>query len=913
MNRSITQAWAAAGGASAHQQQQQHMQSTGSASPAAATGNGTAPSQHRRAKLSLNQAASRLPPGSAAAAAAAAALAQNAQLTATSESSSSTPAAASPAETPLPTAPSPVKRKARSSQRSNLTDPTSKRQRSSLQVPSSSTIAEKYTPPETRLADLGGVTAAVEKVLELIATPLCHPEIYAHTGVKPPRGILLHGPPGCGKTMLAGAIAGELGVPFLSISAPSIVSGTSGESEKTLRDTFEEAVRIAPSILFLDEIDAITPKRETAQREMERRIVAQLLTCLDDLSWEKSGGKPVMVIGATNRPDSLDPALRRAGRFDHEIAMGVPDEDGRERILHVLARKLRLSGDFDFRGLAKATPGFVGADLSALTSAAGIVAVKRIFRQLGASDIIPAAVTANVVSVSDDVEMASADNTAAESTEGAEGSALAIADSAGAEQPGPLDSVVESLEPGAPGSEPVTPGPHADEAPKTVRPLQSFFDSLPPALRTSSIALFLRTHPDPLTPAQLEPLSITLGDFLTALPNIQPSSKREGFATVPDVTWSDVGALHGIREELSLAIVQPIRRPGLFKALGVSASSGVLLWGPPGCGKTLLAKAVANESRANFISVKGPELLNKYVGESERAVRQVFARARASSPCVIFFDELDALVPKRDDAMSESSARVVNTLLTELDGLEARVQTYVIAATNRPDMIDPAMCRPGRLDKLLYVDLPTPPERLEILKTLTKKSPLRRASPNSAVHGQSESEQQQQQGTVDLQAIAMDPRAEGYSGADLAALVREAAVMALKEALGASLTASATKSFEEVTESSEVGAEGPRPYALDTEEEYDTSYFQSQDAGEAGGDDGGGKARLKMYISHSHFVDALAKVQPSVSVAQRRRYEALRSRLAGTPAGAATRPVGNGASVTGGGTEKEGGTAVEGA
>ncbi|KAE8200462.1 hypothetical protein A4X06_0g3704 [Tilletia controversa] len=855
MNRSITDAWAAGA--------------------AAGTAAGGAASQRRSGatRISLNTPVAQLqqqlqqqqihhqqlPPGSAAAAAVAAAAASAAQGThkeANAEDGTPTspakpiPALDGPAlaangsDVPTPTGSrTPGKRKLRISQRTESTQPststststssTSKRQRSSLQVPSSSTIAEKYTPPDLRLADLGGVSAAIEKVLELIATPLCHPEIYAHTGVKPPRGILLHGPPGCGKTMLAGAIAGELGVPFLSISAPSIVSGTSGESEKTLRDTFEEAIRIAPSILFLDEIDAITPKRETAQREMERRIVAQLLTCLDDLSWEKSGGKPVMVIGATNRPDSLDPALRRAGRFDHEIAMGVPDEDGRERILKVLAKKLRLSGDFDFRGLAKATPGFVGADLSALTSAAGIVAVKRIFHELGTSLEVNGA--PKQITAGEDVDMA---------VDGVPQTAASTAETPDLSNAGWEMSA----------SAPVTEVAAVSTERSFVRPLQSFFDSLPVSLQKSSIALFLRSHPDPLTPAQLEPLSISLIDFQTALPSIQPSSKREGFATVPDVTWSDIGALHAIREELSLAIVQPIRRPELFRALGVSASSGVLLWGPPGCGKTLLAKAVANESRANFISVKGPELLNKYVGESERAVRQVFARARTSSPCVIFFDELDALVPRREDGMSESSARVVNTLLTELDGLEARVQTYVIAATNRPDMIDPAMCRPGRLDKLLYVDLPSPAERLEILKTLTKKSPLVRGDGDGA--------------EVDLSAIAFDGRADGYSGADLAALVREAAVMALKEALGTSLTASATRSFVE--------GEG---------EETDRQPLSSFDEDVVVEVDGIGPG-ARMQIAHGHFVEALGKVQPSVSMAQRRRYEILRSRLSGTPAGA---------------------------
>ncbi|OBZ72212.1 putative AAA domain-containing protein C16E9.10c [Grifola frondosa] len=641
-------------------------------------------------------------------------------------------------------------------------------------------IAKDYTPPSTRLSDLGGVDVCVEKMLELVAMPLCHPEIYLHTGVQPPRGVLLHGPPGCGKTLLAHAIAGELGVPFINISAPSVVSGMSGESEKTLRDTFEEAKRVAPCLLFIDEIDAITPKRESAQREMERRIVAQFLTCMDDMTWEKNENKPVIVIGATNRPDSLDAALRRAGRFDHEISMGVPDEEARAQILRVLSAKLRLEGDFDFRAFAKATPGYVGADLAALTGAAGIIAVKRIFHQISEGPLVLPEIIAE------------------QGTQGYSENSM----------------MVDPPVPTQPPHSSKKPAPFAD------------FDVSRHTL-ASSIIHFLRAHPNPLTEAQLAPLCITSSDFMLALKQVQPSSKREGFATVPDVTWSDIGALHHTREELHMAIVQPIRRPELFSAVGIVAACGVLLWGPPGCGKTLLAKAVANESRANFISVKGPELLNKYVGESERAVRQVFSRARASSPCVIFFDELDALVPRRDDSLSESSARVVNTLLTELDGLDARKSVYVIAATNRPDMIDPAMCRPGRLDKLLYVDLPSANERAEIMRTVMRKVPLGG-------------------GTVspdDMRLVVetlVREQCEGYSGADLAALVREAGIVALKRTLG----------------------------VLDMMDET------------VGGAVAG---QQEVRVQVGDFIEALGKVSPSVSVAQRRKYEALRSKFAGLP------------------------------
>ncbi|KAG1868594.1 P-loop containing nucleoside triphosphate hydrolase protein [Suillus subluteus] len=640
---------------------------------------------------------------------------------------------------------------------------------------STNSIAKDHTPPATRLCDLGGVEACVEKMLELVAMPLCHPEIYLHTGVQPPRGVLLHGPPGCGKTLLANAIAGELGVPFISISAPSIVSGMSGESEKTLRDTFDEAKRVAPCLLFIDEIDAITPKRESAQREMERRIVAQFLTCMDDMSWEKTENKPVIVIGATNRPDSLDAALRRAGRFDHEISMGVPDEEARSnlgRILRVLCAKLRLDGDFNFAAFAKATPGYVGADLSALTGAAGVIAVKRIFKQLTDGTLVLPEASENI------------------------GQDIMAVDS--------------------------PPTPPADTTPSIIP-----FFSLASQLSTSSIAHFLSAHPSPLTPGQLAPLCITSDDFYAALREVQPSSKREGFATVPDVTWADIGALHGTREELHMAIVQPIRRPELFSAVGIEAACGVLLWGPPGCGKTLLAKAVANESRANFISVKGPELLNKYVGESERAVRQVFSRARASSPCVIFFDELDALVPRRDESMSESSARVVNTLLTELDGLDSRKAVYVIAATNRPDMIDPAMVRPGRLDKLLYVDLPSADERVEILRTLVRKVPFAATELGAE--------------TI-LQGVEHIVRenCDGYSGADLAAVVREAGVVALRRVLG----------------------------ALDQMDDSGVGLVENQP---------------RVVVVLEDFIRAQDKVGPSVSAVQRRKYEALRAKFAGLP------------------------------
>jgi len=467
-----------------------------------------------------------------------------------------------------------------------------------------SSIVER---PSTRYSDLGGIDDTLKSIRELVEYPLTHPEVFQHLGVEPPRGVLLRGPPGTGKTLLAHAIAGQLGVSFLKVSAPEIVSGMSGESEQKLRELFAAASDAAPAILFIDEIDAIAPKRDGGganARGMEKRIVAQMLTCMDALApGNNANGKAVMVLGATNRPDSLDSALRRAGRFDREIILGVPDEAARVRILKVMTSRMRLDGNFDFKVIAKRTPGYVGADIRSLTKEAAVIAINRIFKDL-------------LICESSD----------ASSNEKASGVITAV----------------------------------------------------------------------PLSSEQLEPLSVTMTDFLEAVQRVQPSSKREGFATVPDVTWKDIGALESIREELTLSVLEPISNPERFQELGLPLPAGVLLYGPPGCGKTLLAKAIANESGANFISVKGPELLDKYVGESERAVRQVFERARASSPCIIFFDELDSLCPKRgsDSGGGGVSERVVNQLLTEMDGLESRRSVFVIAATNRPELIDPAMMRP---------------------------------------------------------------------------------------------------------------------------------------------------------------------------------------------------------------------------
>nr|XP_012606768.1 nuclear valosin-containing protein-like isoform X4 [Microcebus murinus] len=510
----------------------------------------------------------------------------------------------------------------------------------------------EFQVSSVKFEDVGGSDTTLKEVCKLLIH-MRHPEVYHHLGVVPPRGVLLHGPPGCGKTLLAHAIAGELDLPVLKVAAPEIVSGVSGESEQKLRELFEQAVSNAPCIIFIDEIDAITPKREVASKDMERRIVAQLLTCMDDLN-NVAATAQVLVIGATNRPDSLDPALRRAGRFDREICLGIPDEASRERILQTLCRKLRLPEAFNFCHLAHLTPGFVGADLMALCREAAMCAVNRVLMKLQEK------------------------------------------------QKNELE--IEGLPPEGPQEE----RPRTEPTSKTQDELQSL--------------LVLLRDQDPLSEEQMQGLCIELNDFIVALSSVQPSAKREGFVTVPNVTWADIGALEDIREELTMAILAPVRNPDQFKALGLVTPAGVLLAGPPGCGKTLLAKAVANESGLNFISVKGPELLNMYVGESERAVRQVFQRAKNSAPCVIFFDEVDALCPRRSDRETGASVRVVNQLLTEMDGLETRQQVFIMAATNRPDIIDPAILRPGRLDKTLFVGLPPPADRLAILKTITKVS-----------------------------------------------------------------------------------------------------------------------------------------------------------------------------------------------
>lgn len=641
-----------------------------------------------------------------------------------------------------------------------------------------------------KFEDVGGNEETLTEVCKLLIH-MRHPEVYQQLGVVPPRGFLLHGPPGCGKTLLAQAVAGEMELPMLKVSAPELVSGVSGESEQKLRELFELAVNSAPCILFIDEIDAITPKREVASKDMERRIVAQLLTCMDDLN-SLAIAAQVLVIGATNRPDSLDPALRRAGRFDREICLGIPDEAARLRILKTLCRKLKLPEDFDYQQLARLTPGYVGADLMALCREAAMSAVNRVLLELQARAFTQ-------------VEEENSVNPAHVPTSLPPDAQQQSGDQEPEAQDDPTSSTAEGLDQTSQCQPMETQHPVA-----TAIHEQGELQQL----------LWLLKRSESLSEEQLEHLCILMSDFQASLASVQPSAKREGFATVPDVTWDDVGALQDIREELTMAILAPVRNPEQFKALGLSAPAGLLLAGPPGCGKTLLAKAVANESGLNFISVKGPELLNMYVGESERAVRQVFQRGRNSAPCVIFFDEIDALCPRRSGHESGASVRVVNQLLTEMDGLETRRQVFIMAATNRPDIIDPAVLRPGRLDKTLYVGLPPPKDRHAILLTITKGGTKPRLEAD-----------------VNLEEVAQDERCDCFTGADLSALVREASVNALRAHLYSRMASTHTgHSF----------SSGPVKDIL---------------------------------VSRQNFEDAFKKVHPSVSKKDQIMYEKLKESL----------------------------------
>ncbi|WCM36004.1 CDC48 family AAA ATPase [Sulfolobus acidocaldarius DSM 639] len=513
------------------------------------------------------------------------------------------------------------------------------------------TISEKPVEqtryPRVTYEDIGGMKEIIQKIRELVELPLRHPELFKRLGIEPPKGILLYGPPGVGKTLLAKAVANETDAYFTSINGPEIMSKFYGESEQRLREIFEDAKKHAPAIIFIDEIDAIAPKRDEVIGEVERRVVAQLLTLMDGL--ENRGN--VIVIAATNRPNAVDPALRRPGRFDREIEIPLPDKQGRLEILQIHTRNMPLSKDVDLHKLAEMTHGYTGADLSALVREAAMNALRRYIQMIDLSQ-----------------------------------------------------------------------------------------DKIPPEI--------------------LEKMEVRMDDFLKAFKDIVPSGLREIYIEVPEVHWFDIGGLEEVKEELREVVEYPLKYREVYENMSIEPPKGILLFGPPGTGKTMLAKAVATESGANFIAVRGPEILSKWVGESEKAIREIFRKARQAAPTVIFFDEIDSIAPIRglstDSGVTE---RIVNQLLAEMDGIEKLENVVVIAATNRPDILDPALLRPGRFDRLIYVPPPDKTARFEILKVHTKNVPLAE--------------------DVSLEDIA--EKAEGYTGADLAAVVREAALRAIRE------------------------------------------------------------------------------------------------------------------------------------
>lgn len=687
--------------------------------------------------------------------------------------------------------------------------------------------------PRQNFQDVGGMENALKELCEILMH-VKQPDIYFMLGLMPPRGLLLHGPSGCGKTFLAHAIAGQLGLFMLEVAATELIAGVSGESEERIRDIFEQAVLCAPCILFIDEIDAISSNRNNAQRDMERRIVSQLISCMDALK-TTDRGQSVLVIGATTRPDILDPALRRVSRFDHEIAIGIPSRKDRKEILTIICDGLSIHPKMDFDKIAELTPGYVGADMLALVSRAATIAVKREFTQQMKEVQMKNQKNITIVDLideshNDDVEKNKSKNGDTSVNEDAD--KFKTADGENPSQDGEAEKAAneaesdsttttattstedketaEEKEPNSTETSDVNKSTNEteqmeveednvdakskDEADKTAQQASTSDEPAAVGLADKSAVndepidvddlpedkgrISSESLPEPslfeminmldnasIDIGDISDFCITLDDFKAAVKAIQPSAKREGFITVPDVTWDDVGSLQEIREELKLAVLAPVKFPEKLAKLGLSAPSGVLLCGPPGCGKTLLAKAIANEAGINFISVKGPEMMNMYVGESERAVRACFQRARNSAPCVIFFDEFDSLCPKRSENNdSGSGTRIVNQLLTEMDGVEDRKGVYILAATNRPDIIDPAILRPGRLDTILYVGLPQLQDRVEILKAVTKN----RTKPVLAED-------------VDLSDLAT--KTDGYTGADLAGLVRQAAMMALKDTI----------------------------------------------------------------------------------------------------------------------------------
>ena len=501
--------------------------------------------------------------------------------------------------------------------------------------------------PRTTYEDMGGLHEEIQRIREMVELPLRHPELFQRLGIEPPKGVLLHGPPGCGKTLLARAVANESEANFFSINGPEIMSKFYGESEAKIREIFQQAQQNAPSIIFIDELDAIAPKREEVTGEVERRVVAQLLALMDGLA----GRGNVIVIGATNRPGALDPALRRPGRFDREIEIGVPDKPARYDILQIHTRGMPLAQDVDLKKLKDMTHGYTGADLAALCRETAMKALRRYLPEINLEE-----------------------------------------------------------------------------------------ERIPPQV--------------------LEKMEVRMEDFLGGFKEVTPTAMREVYIEVPTVHWVDIGGLEEVKQGLLEAVEWPIKNPDVFRRMGIRPPKGILLSGPPGCGKTMLARAVATESEANFITIKGPEVFSKWVGESEKAIREVFRKARMAAPAVIFFDEFDSLVPRRGMGYADSgvSERVISQLLTEMDGILSLEDVVVIAATNRPDIVDPAVLRPGRFDRLIYVPEPDERSRLQIFEIYTKGMPLTK--------------------DVDISQLANATR--GYSGADIEALCRESALLALR-------------------------------------------------------------------------------------------------------------------------------------